>query len=190
MAGTKVERYKQTPQFEAWLAGMIDAAGSFYIKQFRAERPKDGQEEKRPRNGQEWGGNFICGFRLTLSRKDREVVEKLIATLGWGRLDGHPPERSAMWVVEKREECLAFAIYLDRIGLRTSKNLEFRVWFDAVAYWDTLGGRRKNADWFPITRYKEELAHVSKGGERLYASDAGWDIREARFQQERQSQRA
>lgn len=106
-----------------WLAGFVDGEGCFFIARSGA-----------------------CSFHIKLRADDRELLERIRATIGHGRVVEKPRTSATRhpqlhYVVSNKAGCLAIVDLFADFPLRSKKRRDFATWSAAVELWNIGGGR-------------------------------------------------
>lgn len=109
------------------LAALSDGEACFYIGQINRRKPG--------------GGSYNCSFRIKLRDDDRPFLEKMQSLVGLGRIYTHRdgptnPNPCVTWAIDSKKECEELVDIFDRFPLWSKKARDFKIWRDAVLYWN------------------------------------------------------
>src|SRR5690606_5338709 len=112
------------------LGGLVAAEGSFYISRLRPDRA-DGTPRQR----------FV--FQLTMSQRDRSLVESLHSFLGVGTITNRAP-RSSRWqptvtltISGRRSHHTATIPFAETYLLPSAKRRQFEAWRDSLSSYES-----------------------------------------------------
>lgn len=131
-------------EFGYWFSGFVDGEGCFLI-------------QKGNRN------TYHCRFTLNLRDDDLPILELIHTTLGFGvlthqRKPGGNSKPQSQWRCNSKADCLSLVEYLENYPLRAKKLEDFRVWSQAVKWWNRQSG--VGLDWSVMASYMHDLREV------------------------------
>ena len=145
----------------AWLAGFIDAEGSFSID---------------PNNG---GANWQCGLAIALRDDDAGLLLDLQRSTGLGvvrPLSGRAGSKpQASWTIQAKRETVALACILRSHSLRGRKRADAELWCRAVDLWTASERGMSQDDWAQMAELAAELKQVRKYGAQASVSSLPTD---------------
>lgn len=107
-----------------WLAGFLDAEGSFNI------------------HPQRKGRGYYCRVAIRLRDDDGAVLAYLQKTTGLGTLVFEPGRRALTWVVGNKMDCLRLVSILAVHPLRAKKRRDSLLWAEATTEWASTNDAR------------------------------------------------
>lgn len=133
-----------TSEFKHWLAGFIAGEGCFRV-----------QYNLRS------GTSPYCSCNFTLKQRDDNsaILKEIVKRTKIGRLKTDTSGRSnpcLVWCIDTKASTLALVDILDQVPLRTIKANDYRIWREAVIYWQTMP---RGSRWYGPRDYTTILAY-------------------------------